>query len=102
MAFFLDDVLFVIFSNKMEACKREFSSINRPRIFIEEHHDYHDSYLMSMCTHHIIANSSFSWWDAYLNPNPNKIVMTPPRWYTPCCELDDKDIVPLDWFRIQL
>jgi hypothetical protein len=97
---FPNDALFVVFSNKIDACKKELLSIHRPMVFIEGNYDYQDLYLMSMCTHNIISNSSFSWWAAYLNPNPNKIILTPPRWYTPSCGLDDKDVVPPEWFRI--
>lgn len=102
MSLFPDDALFVVFSNNMETCKAELSSINRPMVFIEGEKYYHDLYLMSMCKHNIIGNSSFSWWAAYLNSNPDKIVVTPPRWYTPGSGLDDKDVVPQEWIRIRL
>jgi|GEM_PF-984532 hypothetical protein len=102
MALFPEDALFVVFSNTMDACKQELASIQRPMLFIEEPCDYLDLYLMSMCKHNIICNSSFSWWAAYLNPNPEKVVVTPPCWYTPSSGLDDKDVVPPEWLRLKL
>lgn len=62
-----------------------------------EENGWVDMYLMSICKHNIIANSSFSWWAAWLNQNKDKIVIAPSRWQN---GKDIVDIVPDDWIRI--
>jgi hypothetical protein len=59
---------------------------------------YNDMRLMSMCKHHIIANSSFSWWGAWLNPSSEKIVIAPKQWFAN--ETDTKDLIPSNWIRL--
>lgn len=63
--------------------------------------DWEQMLLMSLCRHNIIANSTFSWWGAYLNNNPEKIVCYPEQWFTPQAEMDTSDLFPRDWISIQ-
>lgn len=60
---------------------------------------YKDMQLMSNCRHHIIANSSFSWWGAWLNPRPKKIVVAPSVWFR---DADMPDIIPPEWVTIEV
>lgn len=60
---------------------------------------YEDLYLMSQCKHNIIANSSFSWWGAWLNNNPEKIVIGPVKWFDKGYK-DTQDVIPDNWYKI--
>lgn len=62
-------------------------------------HSYEDMRLMSLCHHHIIANSSFSWWGAWLNPSKDKIVVAPKRWFN-TYDADTSDLCPDSWVRL--
>ncbi|MBC7282754.1 alpha-1,2-fucosyltransferase [Hoeflea sp.] len=62
-------------------------------------HNYEDLRLMSACRHHVIANSSFSWWGAWLNPSEDKIVVSPDRWFADP-KLVNEDIWPESWVRL--
>ncbi|PIY93592.1 MAG: alpha-1,2-fucosyltransferase [Candidatus Magasanikbacteria bacterium CG_4_10_14_0_8_um_filter_32_14] len=61
--------------------------------------DYEELILMSRCKHNIIANSSFSWWGAWLNANKNKTVITPKKWFQKY-NINQKHIVPKSWIRL--
>jgi hypothetical protein len=69
----------LVFSDDIAWCKENFNAMNVR--YVEGLTDYESLYLMSLCDHHIIANSSFSWWGAYLNQKVNKIVYAPKQWF---------------------
>lgn len=62
--------------------------------------DWEEMLLMSLCSHNIIANSTFSWWSAYLNNHPKKIVCCPETWFGPQMDCSMADFFPEDWKRI--
>jgi hypothetical protein len=61
---------------------------------------YRDMHLMARCRHHIIANSSFSWWGAWLNPSREQIVVAPRQWFCSASN-DTRDLIPPDWVRLK-
>lgn len=73
-----------------------------PYVFVDHNagkKDYEDMRLMSKCRHNIIANSSFSWWGAWLNQNPNKIIIAPKQWFNDP-KINTKDLLPQSWIKI--
>mgnify|MGYP001558595542 CR=1 FL=1 len=93
---------FFIFSDDREWAKENLK-LSYPTYYVD-HNDaqknYEDLRLMSMCKHNIIANSSFSWWGAWLNQNKNKIVTGPKIWFRNAPKADTKDIFPEEWIKI--
>ena len=66
--------------------------------YSEGHDDVTDLTLMRYCDHHIIANSSFSWWAAWLNNNPNKTIIAPKKWFGKVYNHDNtNDLIPNEW-----
>lgn len=107
----------LIFSDDIEWCKKQ-EMFNGDRFMFSETEDgkvvtsdgrwesknmdhWYDLCLQTLCDDNIISNSTFSWWGAYLNPNPNKIVITPnpeTKWFGPAnSHLNTKDLIPSSW-----
>lgn len=64
-----------------------------------EKRDHEDLWLMSACKHHILANSSFSWWGAWLSKHPDKTIIAPKNWFAdPNGDIDD--LLPSTWIRM--
>lgn len=89
---------FIIFSDDIEWCKKNFGSFFK---YSEGLSDIQDLALMSKCKNHIIANSSFSWWGAWLNNNKDKKVIAPSLWFGPAKKnVITNDLYCSDWIKI--
>lgn len=105
----------IVFSDDIEWCKDNLTdSINEEFIeFSEGRTEREDLSLMASCKHHIIANSSFSWWGAYLGHNPDKIIVCPHeeswfgpengvlKWYKENGKPIIPDMLPPSWVRVK-
>ncbi len=91
---------FFIFSDDIEYAKKALT-ISSPHHFVSGSSipAHEELILMSRCTHHIIANSSFSWWSAWLGTAPDKIVIAPNEWLADS-SINTSDICPESWIRI--
>jgi hypothetical protein len=69
--------------------------------FNKNENSWKDMYLMSKCKHNIVANSSFSWWAAWLNDNKNKIVVAPTPWFKDL-SWNTKDLIPSKWIQLPI
>ena len=88
---------YYIFSDDIEWAKANF--VGSKFYFIEGNSPVEDMYLMSLCKHNIIANSTFSWWAAWLNNNVNKEIICPTHWYVNGDNLL-KEFIPNSWIRL--
>ena len=90
-----------IFSDDMDWVKANLKLTNE-FVYVDfntEENSVFDMYLMSQCKHNIIANSSFSWWGAWLNQNPQKVVIAPDKWFADK-NLNTKDLIPNSWQKM--
>lgn len=96
----VESCVFCFVSNDMEWVKEHFKipdAIYIESNMFENYQDWYDMYIMSQCKHNIIANSTFSWWGAWLNQNKDKIVIAPKKWINVYQYLD---IYPKEWITI--
>lgn len=92
--------VFFVFSDDIPWVKKNLN-IGFPCKYVDHNNgseSYNDMRLMSLCQHHIIANSSFSWWGAWLNPRSDKHVVAPQRWFVHDVRTDD--LIPGEWVTL--
>ena len=93
--------LFFIFSDDIEWVEKNIADWPIQKVIIktpENTPGWVEMYLMSLCKNNIIANSSYSWWAAWLNSNPGKVVVAPEKWFSDEA-INTNDIVPDTWIR---
>lgn len=92
---------YFVFSDDIDWCRKELSFLPEA-VFVEnenEKRSSQDLFLMSLCHHQVIANSSYSWWAAWLNQKPDKTVISPLNWFKDAKQ-DSSNLIPKNWIRI--
>ena len=97
----VENPIFFIFSDDMEWTKANLNIDNEVHFidFNSWKSSWGDMRLMSLCKHNIIANSSFSWWWAWLNANPTKMIIWPKKWFNDNT-FNTCDILPNTWIKM--
>jgi hypothetical protein len=93
---------FFVFSDDVKWVKKNMGGYFGNAVYVDFNkgkNSFKDMGLMSLCKHNIIANSSFSWWGAWLNTNKNKIVIAPKKWATQE-HIITVDLIPKSWIMI--
>jgi hypothetical protein len=94
-----EDLRFCLFSDDIPWCRNQFKE--NEFLFCDfeagTQDPFHDMRLMAACAHHIIVNSSYSWWGAWLNASKGKVVIAPSQWMR---GLPSQDIVPAEWISL--
>ena len=102
----VDHPHFFIFSDNYKWVEENFLPVIKKTsheftlVYNDNEKNAEDLILMSKCKHHIIANSSFSWWGAWLNPRKDKIVVAPKKWFSNAPKNNTEDLIPTNWIRL--
>lgn len=98
IALFPDSCLFIVTSDNFDFAKQNIPTHGKNFVFIENEPFYIDFYLQSFSKNNIICNSIFSWWSAWINQNPNKIIIRPKVWMGGYPDIGGPD----DWIKIDV
>jgi len=97
----VEDPIFYIFSNEPDWCANFMKKFGVKFKVVDWNQgvdSYQDMYLMTQCKHNIIANSTFSWWGAWLNENSQKLVIAPQKWF----KTNDNNANCIDWHLVEI
>lgn len=95
---YLDNVFYIVFSDDLNWVVNHMSFGDNVYFINREHglEDYEELFIMSKCKNNIVANSTFSWWGAWLNDNKSKIVIGPKKWFAN----NKLNIMPDEWIKL--
>lgn len=99
LLYLVPDAQIFVFSDDLAWVKQHIQ-FPSPTILVAGNPDYEDFRLMSMCRYFIIANSTFSWWSAWLSDYSNKIVYAPKKWFADDIDKDTSDLIPTSWVQV--
>lgn len=102
MSHFPDDFIFVVTSDRINWCKVNFTKLfpQKKFVFVEGNNHIEDLFLISKMKHNILSNSTYSFWAAYLNTNPNKIVCVPDTIIRPGLHWPASEFFLPEWIKI--
>ncbi len=100
----IENPTYVVFTDDIEWVKKELLPIRKDAFVVDGNNNSNswiDMYLMTLCKHNIIANSTFSWWGAWLNNNLEKVIIAPEKWFA-LTHLNEQstDLIPAEWIKI--
>jgi len=95
------DPLFIVFADDPAWARGQLTFLDPVKFVSDPGHrpDHDDLWLMTQCRHHVIANSAFSWWGAWVADAADKVVVAPDRWFANPA-YNGRDIVPPAWARV--
>ena len=97
----INSPVFFIFSDDIEWCQKNLKFKDDLNFVDEKWEDFYDLKLMSLCSNNIIANSTFSWWAAWLNSNSSKIIICPKKWFNNDLKNNmSNNLIPQNWISI--
>ncbi len=99
-----EEVDFFLFSDEPDFVEQAFADLPRAQVVrTDPQRSWEDMFLMARCNHHIIANSSYSWWGAWLNASPDKVVIAPGQWFTreKLATTNVMDLYPEGWIILK-
>lgn len=100
MELFPEEALFLVSTNSISFAKQCLPEKDNV-VFLQHEADYIDLFILSLCRHNIISNSSFGWWGGWLNRNPEKMIICPKIWVNPNWNLPTQDVCPEDWIKLE-